>query len=498
MKNILRFELLMPSNTELMETMNESKQVITTIKPLKKIDPSSPIGCFFPVKLEPDATYELLLSGGSSSLLASPGPPLIGSFTTGSQAKPGGGRSPPDVTLTLGEKKIDRIQDPTGKTINFFWRFKTSANVANKLLLSMEPDNSMMLENTTCYLRQIADSMPECLYRRGLVGEHNDRLIEPYSLMHTLFDEIYVLNFTHEPHKWIQCKQRMKTVGISGTRLTMSLEEERPFYDSWLSSVAGRSVGESISIENWCVSKYIINLLRQSTKKVCFLSAHTSPHPKFETILYNCLLTNEEKKEKRPQLFTFNSTKPKEFIGVGMSSEFYSTIVAKFEIAPVSINKIFADFFEVTQSIDCLDIGPEGVFLPVSKKYHITILVHIPRRLFFLPAMKEFVRFLCKQNYPYWKCVLLTEATSRPDPLPLEYSSSDDHRFQILERKEVIGDLTLQNLFGPVPPSKYLLNLDFTAAVATFADSFYLSKQVARHLVPNTWEHVTLIGSATK
>ena len=207
-------------------------------------------------------------------------------------------------------------------------------------------------------------------------------LSEPYSLMHTLFDEIYILSFSHEPHKWIQCKQRMKAVGISGTRLTMSREDELETYRSWL----GGSSGSSMSVEQWCISKQIVRLLKQLAAKkgrVCFFSADVVFHPKFETILYNSLLTAGE---EPPELITFSprqvqakvevKAKAKEFIGMGIGSEFYKVIVAKFESAPVPIDNLCASEAEVgaAHAIDCLSgkASKDEVFL--SRKYYLTIL----------------------------------------------------------------------------------------------------------------------------
>lgn len=577
MKNILCFELLMPSNSELLETTatHDKKKILTSVRPLKKIDEDNPVGCFFPnILLESSATYELFLSGLVNEL-----------FLPGVDAKLEDVITP-SICLTLGEKKIDRIQDVSGKIINFFWRFKTAAASAsgrveqskNNLFLASVVGGAtagtkhyptLVLDNSACYLRQIFDTTPECFYRRGQAPRAQlgtgtaTTTSAPYSMMHTLFEEVYVLNFNHEPHKWIECKKRMKAVGIQGTRVGMSLEDELIKYNSWRALV-GSGTRALMSAETWCVSRQIVRILDGLQKKsVFFLSANSFFYPKFETILYDSLLS-----KPLPKLFSLTppsswSGRAENFLGMGIAAEFYKTFVAKFESSPVPAEKIFTDLcteyavlhhtigltthekikntkgeeretqkFEERKEIKSdpyrkeiiggdlyqkeiiwgnFHWGAKGdASPPISKKKHyITILVHMPRRFFFSPVFQEFVQLLRKQNYPYWNCVLLTEAAADLFPNLFledggeEGAESNDERFLVVEKKDA-GGMSLQDIFGLSPPTKYLTYLTYLSpgapstptAPETFA--IFAALKDVNHLSRHVYAHTANSVPCTK
>jgi hypothetical protein len=462
MNNLLCFDLLMPSNTKIINCTHSPS--VLQITPLKRIEEKNPIGCFIPkIKLEENHTYELH---------------ILGKVTTTDKS----------VYLTIEDYKINRIQDPSGKIINLLYRFKNQKERIINLfigLVTMSMTMTMTIDTSKSYLYIVGNNEESLLMRRGesLSSSLDNCRVRSYSLAHTVFDRIYILNFDHEPHKWIQCRNILKRAGIYGTRIEMSISSELATYLEWQK----KSYMVKMTIEQWCITKTIINVICNDAKplvleRILFFKDDMCMSDTFETELYNSLMNLKTVEWK---LFSCGS-------GLGFSASIYDEVVSKFNISPVPINKLFKDLsVDNVQHLVCAHSAHSVPYAHVALPSHyITLIVHVPRRQFFFDssnstsALYKLLSLIRLQNYPWYNCILLTECLpSSTATLRLEVPYGKDSRFRIIEKKDPEAS-TARDIFGMFFPSKYLATFHILSDeyfLLSVSDPHCFSKHIYAH-----------------
>jgi hypothetical protein len=475
--NLLDFDLVLPLNSKIIQVpsgSNSEAEVLTKIESLA----NSTAGCLFSdLQLQPSSCYELLLIG---SVTAS-------AVDVGSS----------DVSLTLvdgcgREHKINRIQDPDGKWINLLMRFKTSAAAPvvagetksrsiSKLSIQAPRKFTLLLDHARCYLKQIRTSSDTCLVRRSnkqlelpagfdKLPAFSSAVLRNYSLLHTLFDKIYVLNQDHQPHAWIECKHRLSEIGVSPTRVSIS-------------SVATAAGRETKSIVNVADDDAIVSVLTSQVKplglkRILFLRINcTAADPNFELNLYRSLcastspLDGKEPKmsptSKGLMLFTSTNTSDS-IVGFGISDKYYDEIISRY-----SASKSDGGVMRIIHSL-CTDNSSDCHMIPdvlvthgvrdarsvshrvledVDSSHYVGIVVTVPRREFYsfgtsgtksdesLSPLQKWLSQLVEQEYPYWSCVILTDplrsATELKDYYRLRVEGDlKDERIKIVETSD--------------------------------------------------------------
>lgn len=472
-ENLLSSATLVPLNSEIRKisasTNNENckSDNFWQVRSLKKLDPTSGIGCAWSsISLEQGSTYELFLRGTVSNLPTSS--TLSTALTTErkEEKKEISNEFELELGLKLGSLSLKRIQDSTGKIINLLWRFKWTMPSTREHLFLSTPKAATTNFTLLCadfnvsHLYRIPDGTNECVLRRG--NEMDRTLIDSgllpfndcsraYSSLHTTFALIYVLHFDDEPQQWIAAKQSLKRIGVTGTRVTMSRKDELVEYTRWKSKLLSPP---KMDIDSWCITKKIVQLITTDAiplnlSSVLFLTTNLwlTSAPNFENIFYEALC-----KRPRAKLFSLmesagENTKFHNSWAIGFSDTTYEFIVSHFNSSPISLGELLpvmlnelADEDYTTSSpsssvglnsgsplmltASCFSNGNsnnttstklDAVLETIPRKHLITMIVTVDRRFFFDDRkLDKLLQLIQQQTYPFWNCILLTTKYTRP------------------------------------------------------------------------------------
>lgn len=387
---------------------------------------------------------------------------------------------------------IERIQEPLGSAINLLYRF--SCNLVNdivkqdskkdeiKLVINMHENQYIILDTEKSYLCRIEDNSAHVLRRRSNgILDYNiiSKRVSDYSLLHNLFDKIYILNLDYEPHKWVMCRKLFKKHGIrkpcqiqARTRADADSEYKKS-YDNWQNKVNVLSSISVMNFESWCIANTIIHVIENDAKKlkldrilICrddFFISNLASDDVFEQHLYSGM-------RRKWDLFEFNNRDA--HLAIGFSNLVYDDVISRFKTSPVSIQELFKSLKKESKnnlSIPDLDVDTKSNYeLNISnhlnyKDDYITIMIYVsPHQFLFDPndtstfsVLYPFIKAISKQNYPWFHCFIL----ARDKKFQLE-----DSRFQVVNIDKIdnnIDKIKIQDVFG-------IYNFPATRYISTF------------------------------
>lgn len=376
------------------------------------------------------------------------------------------------------EKVVDRIQDPSGKYINCIYPIggaDPSLSSGTCIFIGIEKDQVLQLNDVR--LIKIVTKQTD-IVRRGKIPS-SIFLPYNYSLLHSLFEKIYILNFNTEPSKWLQVSNIERFKNIVPMRLGIQIEKYTKSYNEW-KAIVPRGMGDIMDLKSWCIVKTIVELcpfssIDDDNKCICFIKDDfliNSRDFDLETHLYNCLT-----RETDSNVHIYKSTG---FFGI--SKKVYNEIVDRFNSSPLTIEKLLGTLSckEVSFHIP-ITLYDSKCVSGTSLDYCVTILCYIPEREFYYEEkdskLVNFIKLLNEQNYPWWQCIIISNVNIKDSDIKL------DERFTILN----LGPrCTIADAFSSTFTTKYLAffnacNLDIMCQF--LSDSTFISKHIYIHQI---------------
>ena len=456
--NELKFELLMPLNTIVTEhRATHGDGLVSRISSMPTLLERGEVGCFIPTaKLEYNSMYEMC---------------LVGSVNCADRLNV-------DISLNDGcgrDHRVEKIQDVTGSIINFILRFKTAqiqridgleTKTRNpqclffKIRSSTGQHFTLELEHSKCGLRRINNCNTEnnvVLLRRGKLPDPSQesfrllwtKYLKTYSMLHTIFDQIYILNQDDQPHKWIECKKRLKAANIYGQQIKYSLNHAEKIVETIVNNAKP---------------------LRQN--RILFLRSDCFFDADFEVKLFRSL------ESKGAEMLASIS----DYDGFGLSAHYFDEFVSKFESCPrpaieifSSICKEYPDKNVIIPSIRSTSTASYTGIVEVSSRHYITYLISVHRPNFFIDEkispLYKILSSIKRQEYPFWNCICLTEKVDDdPDKCVLSPSlikDVDDDKFQIIEVTKPFDKIKFGDIFGIAFPTKYFCYINTSTLTST-------------------------------